>query len=232
MSKEEKLNEEITTEETTPLTEEVDGSDIREDELQNEGIQSKAGFLKDVFDFLEMIIIAAAAILLIFSFVARISVVDGPSMNQTLENGDRLIVSDLFYTPKRGDIVVFQDLEHRESAIVKRIIATGGETVVLSYDTTPDGYTVTITVNGKKLNEPYRYYNPTASSDHKFRYQGTYTYRVPKDCIFVMGDNTYNSEDSRGEFGYVKTDKIIGRVVFRLMGDDLSDIFAKFSTVK
>ncbi len=218
----------------SPQPEELDGSSTLDDELQNESLRTNQSFLKDVFDFLEMLILAACAILLVFTFVARISVVEGPSMNQTLENGDRLIVSNLFYSPAPGDIVVFQDLDSgRESAIVKRIIATGGQTVVLDYGTINGIYCVTVTVDGVVLDESaYRYYDPKIDDGRKYRYGGTTTYVVPEDSIFVMGDNTYNSEDSRGAFGYVKKDKILGRVVFRLMGDDFSDFFTKFSVVK
>ena len=230
-------NKDLTTPEAVNAPEEleeVDGSDILDDELENEGLRPKQSFLKDVFDFLEMLILAACAILLVFTFVARISVVEGPSMNRTLEDGDRLIVSNLFYTPAQGDIVVFQDLDSgRESAIVKRIIATGGQTVVLNYGTVDGVYCVTVTVDGVVLDESaYRYYDPKIDDGRKYRYRGTTTYRVPEDCIFVMGDNTYNSEDSRGDFGYVKKDKILGRVIFRLMGDDFSDFFTKFNVVK
>ncbi len=233
MSSTDKLSSEEIKDPSPLFPEEVDGSDMLDDELQNEGIRSRAGFLKDLFDFLEMLIIAAAAILLLFTFVARISVVTGVSMNNTLEEGDRLLVSDLFYTPKRGDIVVFQDLESgRDSAIVKRVIATEGELVVLSYEMKDGVYAVTITIDGEVLDEPYRYYDPNASFDRKYAYHGTQVYTVPEGCIFVMGDNTYNSEDSRGDFGYVSTDKVLGRVIFRLMGADLSDFFSKFSTVK
>ena len=230
-------NQKLAAVEETPVSlqpEEVDGSNILDDELQNESLPPSSNFLKDIFDFLEMLILAACAILLLFTFVARISVVEGPSMNRTLEDGDRLIVSNLFYTPAQGDIVVFQDLDSgRETAIVKRIIAMGGQTVVLDYKTVDGIYCVTVTVDGAVLDESaYRYYDPTIDSGRKYRYQGTATYVVPEDSIFVMGDNTYNSEDSRGAFGYVKKDKILGRVIFRLMGDDFSDFFTKFSVVK
>ncbi len=213
----------------------IDGCDFAEEDIPLEGsIRPRSRLAKDIFDFLEMLVIAACAILFLFTFIARVSVVSGASMNQTLEDGDRLIVSDLFYTPSRGDIVVFQDIESgREKAIVKRVIAIGGDTVTLSYNYIGNTNTVTVTVNGEILDESaYRFYDLSLPSSYRDRYQGVTTYVVPEGCVFVMGDNLYNSEDSRGVFGYIEEEKILGRVIFRLMGDDFSDFFAKFGTIK
>lgn len=222
------------------LPDEIDGSDMVDDESAPVAIQTKPNRAVDVFEFLEMLIIAACVIMFIFSFVARICTVDGPSMNNTLEHGDVLIVSDLFYTPKRGDIVVFQDLEiidlttgkpYYENAIIKRVIATGGQNVVLHYEQEGDLYLVTITVDGEVLDEPYRYYDPTPTA-WKDRYTKPVAYTVPEGCLFVMGDNTYHSEDSRGVFSFVEEDKVLGRAVFRLGGGDFSKLFQKFGTIQ
>lgn len=217
-----------------PAPDEIDGSDLAEDETPIAGdVRARSRLAGDIFDFFEMLILAACAILFLFTFVARVSVVEGASMNQTLENGDRLIVSDLFYTPSQGDIIVFQDIESgHSSAVVKRVIATGGQTVVLSYGYVDGVNTVTVTVDGVTLDETsYRYYDLSLPSHYRDRYQGTATYVVPEGCVFVMGDNTYNSEDSRGDFGFIEEEKILGRVIFRLMGDDLSDLFSKFGPI-
>ena len=221
---------------------EVDGSDISEDEAAPADIQVKKNRAFDIFEFLEMLILAACAIMLFFSFVARICTVDGPSMNNTLADGDKLIVSDLFYTPAQGDIVVFQDLElvnpqtgkpYYEYAIIKRVFATAGQTVVLHYEVEGPLYVVTVTVDGVVLDEPYRYYDVTASPS---KFEGTTSktevYSVPEGCLFVMGDNTYHSEDSRGRFSYVDEDKVLGRAIFRLGGKDLSSLFSKFGFIK
>lgn len=213
---------------------EIDGTDLTEDEDSVAGnVRARSRLAGDLFDFFEMLILAACTILFLFAFVARVSIVEGASMNQTLEDGDRLIVSDLFYTPSQGDIIVFQDLESgHDNAIVKRIIATGGQTVVLSYGYVDGIYAVTVTVDGVTLDETaYRYYDLSLPSRYRERYQGTTTYVIPEGCVFVMGDNTYNSEDSRGDFGFIEEEKILGRVVFRLMGDDFSDLFSKFGPI-
>ena len=195
-------------------------------------VKTKSKLFSDIFDFLEMLIVAACAIILLFSFVARLSVVEGTSMVGTLDDGDKLIVSGLFYEPKQGDIVVFQDIDnpHHKSAIVKRVIAVGGQTVRIQYNAGGSVNDITVTVDGVELKEPYRYYDPERFNPKE--HFGTYTYTVPDGHIFVMGDNTYVSDDSRGSFGYVDCDQVIGRVVFRLCGRDLSSLFVKFGTVE
>lgn len=210
-------------------TDEIDGSDFVEEEFPLMPVRTRGRLARDIFEFFEMLVITACAVLFLFTFVARISVVDGASMAMTLEDGDKLIVSDLFYTPAQGDIVVFQDLDSgRDGAIVKRIIATGGQTVTLTYEHN----FVRVAVDGEVLDESsYRYYDLSLPSSYRDRYQGIVNYTVPEGCVFVMGDNTYNSEDSRGDFGYIKEEKILGRVVFRLMGDNFSDFFDKFGTI-
>lgn len=219
---------------TTVPADEIVVTDTEDDNIHVKSIRTRADVAFDIFDFLEMLIIAACAIMLIFSFVARLSTVDGDSMVGTLEHGDKLVVSDLFYTPKQGDIVIFHDLDNEffDTAIVKRVIAVGGQFVQLTYTQQDNLNVLTITVDGIPLDEPYRYYDKNAKKELKYRYEGTYTYKVPEDCVFVMGDNTYNSEDSRGVFGYVDEDKIVGRVIFRVCGQDISSLFAKLGTVK
>ncbi len=208
-------------------------TDAEDDTFKAQAIRTKTDIAFDIFDFFEMLIIAACAIMLIFSFVVRLSTVDGVSMVGTLEHGDKLVVSDLFYSPAQGDVVIFHDLDNKifDNAIVKRVIAVGGQTVKLSY--TPDGNLnkLTISVDGVTLDEPYRFYDEHAKNELKFRYEGTHVYQVPEGHVFVMGDNTYNSEDSRGVFGCISEDKIVGRVIFRICGEDFSSLFAKFGTV-
>ena len=229
MQKEHEINSTANTEEA----EELDTTAMIGDEAPaGESIQPKSRIFADIFDFLEMLAIAACAIILLFSFVARLSSVEGTSMVGTLDDGDKLIVSGLFYEPKPGDIVVFQDVEneYHKSAIVKRVIAVGGQTVTLTYTPAGSINTLSVKVDGQLIDEPYRYYNPLYFSPKT--HVGEYTYTVPEGHLFVMGDNTYVSDDSRGSFGFVDVDKVLGRVIFRLSGSDLSSVFQKFGTVK
>ena len=169
--------------------------------------------LKGVFDFVEMFAIAACAILLIFTFVARLTVVDGTSMDYTLAHGERLLISDAFYTPKAGDIVVIQSKELpgdlSGKAIVKRVIATEGQRVVIHsngvYVYNPDG-------SGGRLDETGGALGYTVIP---CSYLPQDEVIVGKGEIFVMGDNRPISLDSRA-FGCVDARAVIGKVYLRV----------------
>ena len=168
------------------------------------------------FDFLELFVFTLVAVMLITTFIFKHSVVDGGSMQNTLQHGEHLIISNLFYTPKKGDIIVCQDYEtgHRKP-IVKRIIATEGDTIEIL----PDG---SVFVNGLLLNEDYVFVDPGEVDD----FPGMPKTTVPEDMIFVMGDHRNKSSDSR-EFPstFVREDAILGKVILRFYP------FDKFGTV-
>ena len=88
----------------------------------------------DIYDWLQCIVMAIVICVLFFSFIVRLVDVVGSSMYPTLEDGDKIIVSNLFYTPKQGDIVVFRKDEYREEPLVKRIIAVEGQTVDIDFE--------------------------------------------------------------------------------------------------
>ena len=159
------------------------------------------------FDWLQCIVAALVVCILIFVFVGRTVGVVGPSMQQTLIEGDRLIISRLFYTPKYGDIVVLRKDEFKEEPIIKRVIATEGQTVDIDFDAG------IVYVDGKALDEPYT--NTPTNVREDFN-AGPVT--VPEGCVFVMGDNRNHSTDSRTDvIGCVDTRYILGKALFRLM---------------
>ena len=80
----------------------------------------------DIFDWVQSLVVALLVCVLLFTFVGRIVNVSGTSMLDTLRNNDRIVISDLFYTPKRGDIVVLRKTSFSDEPIVKRVIALGG----------------------------------------------------------------------------------------------------------
>ena len=162
----------------------------------------KPRLIDTVFETVEMIVFTFIAVMVITGFFIRHSVVDGGSMERTLHDKDVLIISDFLYEPKRGDIVVFEDYSvSGESALIKRIIGIEGDTVKIEKNGT-------VYVNGEPLIEDYVY----ESMRHEYR-EGEWT--VGEGEVFVLGDHRNNSRDSE-DFGHIKSDGIIGRVLFRL----------------
>ena len=123
-------------------------------------------------------------------------------MVPTLEQSDKVVISNLFYHPKQGDVVVLRKQTLMEEPIVKRIIATEGQTVDIDFD---DGV---VYVDGKALDEPY--VNEPVHDRENF--EGKIT--VPEGCVFVMGDNRNASTDSRdSRLGIVDERCILGHVL-------------------
>lgn len=159
----------------------------------------------DLFDWLQCIVTALVACVLIFVFIGRTIGVVGSSMVPTLEQGDRLIISKLFYTPQQGDIVVLQKDSFADYPLIKRVIATEGQTVDIDFDAG------VVYVDGVALDEPYTA-EPTV-----VREDFDEPVTVPEGCIFVMGDNRNRSTDSRTDsIGCVDTRLIMGKALLRL----------------
>ncbi len=165
----------------------------------------------ELFEWLQMIMGCVLAAVVLFNCFARLTRVDGHSMDNTLQDKELMLVWSLGYTPKQGDIVVVNKktadfLSNR--AIVKRIIATGGQTVDVDYAAG------VVYVDGVPLDEPYLpedMYNtgsPTMQQTH---------WEVPEGSIFVMGDNRNHSTDSRDDrLGTVDEDYVLGKAVLSL----------------
>lgn len=166
-----------------------------------------------VFDFVEMFVFVLIAVMVLTSFFFKHSVVEGESMLNTLVEEDHLIISDLFYTPERGDIVVFEDYSTAlKKAVVKRVIGLPGETVTVKVNSA-GAYEVYI--NGEYLDEPYAY------NDIQDYAPGVGEWIVGEGEVFVLGDNRFNSTDSRDpRVGTIDIDCILGKVLFRFMPFD------------
>ena len=157
----------------------------------------------EIYDWIQCIVYALIACVIVFVFFVRLVDVVGSSMHPTLEEGDKMVVTNLFYKPKQGDIIVFQKDDYADYALVKRVIATEMQTVEIDFDKH------IVYVDGKALDEPY-IAEPTAN---KIDFTGVQI--VPPGCVFVMGDNRNDSTDSRDErIGMVDTRNIIGKVMF------------------
>jgi len=176
-----------------------------QDQAPEEQTPRKPG--EDLFYWLSALVGAIVALTLVFSFLGRLTRVDGHSMDPTLADQELMLVWSLGYQPQRGDIVVLNKtstdlLDQR--AIVKRVIALGGDTLDIDYDRD------IVFLNGQPLDEPYLLEqmdwpgNPYMQNTH---------FEVPEGSIFVMGDNRNGSTDSRHEqLGTIEEEFILGRV--------------------
>lgn len=156
--------------------------------------------------YLHDLVFLIAGVLLVFSLLFRVVVVSGPSMNQTLIDGDRiLLLSNVFYNnPQYGDIIVAcKDSYDNGAPIIKRVIATEGQTVDIDF------INGIVYVDGVALDEPYT--NTPTNQNEGIRFPIV----VDEGCIFVMGDNRNVSKDSRSnEIGLIDTREILGKALF------------------
>jgi len=157
---------------------------------------------RELYEWLQSLMAALIFCVLLFSFFVRLIDVNGPSMNPTLEDGNKMLVSNLFYKPKAGDIVIFKsDNYDPDKALVKRVIATEGQEVNIDFE---NGI---VYVDGEAIEEDY-IAEPTHS---KLDFIGPKT--VPSNCVFVLGDNRNASRDSRYQMiGMVDNRMILGKV--------------------
>lgn len=156
-------------------------------------------------DWLYCIVVACVVAILLFTFFMRTTIVRGSSMVPTLEERDLVIVNRIYNQPKYGDIVVLRKASFMEDPIIKRVIATEGQTVDIDF---VEGI---VFVDGEALDEPY----VNALTNERESFTGPVT--VPEGSVFVMGDNRNRSTDSRSvQLGCVDTRLIIGRAIFRI----------------
>ena len=171
-----------------------------------------------LFDYVEMFAWSVFAVLLIFTFGFRLCQVDGQSMENSLHNGERLLLFSAGYTPRQDDIVVFHLTEpekNLEKTLVKRVIAKGGDTISIDYATG------TVEVNGKVLEEDY------IAEPTYLGYDVEFPYTVPEGTVFVMGDNRNASLDSRSSYvGCIDEQDILGKVLLCFLP------FSDFGVVK
>ena len=188
------------SEQTEEIKEETAAEQTQE--KKNEG-----GFdiVNELIEWAESFIFAIFVIILVFTFVFRIVQVDGPSMEDTLHDGDRLILTHFNYSPKRGDVVVLNSRGLNET-IIKRVIAVEGDTISIDF---VNGI---VTLNGEELKEDY-IKEPTYFQEGRPIENLT----IGKGQVFVMGDNRNHSTDSRSEIvGVIDTEDILGRAIFRV----------------
>ena len=163
---------------------------------------------RDLYEWIQSLVGSVLVVVAVFTFGIRMLGVDGHSMLNTLQHGDRLmVVNPIFYHDyKYGDIVILRKTGVFDNEpIVKRVIATGGQTVDIDFS---EGV---VYVDGEALEEDY-IREPTYTAE------GTeFPLTVPEGSIFVMGDNRNGSSDSRDyRLGTVETRYVIGKAAFLL----------------
>ena len=168
--------------------------------------EDTAGWAGDLFTWLQALTFALVIIMIVFTFFARIIGVDGHSMEPTLQDRDMLLLQCAGYEPRQGDVVVLhKSFSTTGEPIVKRVIAVGGQSVHIDYDTS------TVYVDGEPVDDSYLgepMVQPGSST-----MQGT-DWDIPEGSVFVVGDNRHYSSDSREEsLGPVENQYVLGRAL-------------------
>lgn len=168
-----------------------------------------------VYSFLSTLLMCMAVIFVLFVCFFRLAAVNGDSMYPTLNNGDKIIVSNFLYTPDYGDIITVGRMGKEPSSFIKRVIALEGDEIYIDFETN------LITVNGEIVMENYSVYGSLSE-------QGDFSYplTVPENCVFVLGDNRGNSLDSRfAQVGFVDENEITGKALFRIVPFGSANIY-------
>ena len=173
-------------------------------EKAEEAVEQQESMRVDLYEWIQSLMTALVICMAIFIFIIRVIDVSGSSMFPTLHDGDKMLVSNLFYTPHAGDVVVFKtDRYDPERALVKRVIATEGQEISIDFDRG------VVYIDGLPVEEDYI----AELTKTKLDFIGPQT--VPEGCMFVMGDNRNASTDSRKkEIGMVDQRMLLGRAYY------------------
>ncbi len=189
-------------------------NDIPEEDIVVEEGPKKNSLMKEVWEWVQAIVIAVVVALLLRNYVLTLAKVDGQSMEPTLQHADRLYVNRVAYTPEKGDVIIFEPASDPGRPYIKRVIATEGDTVYIDFET-GDVY-----VNDKIIDEPY-IKEPTHRKDAYIDFliwSGHYSKEEPikieEGYFWAMGDNRNNSSDSRA-LGPIPVKELIGHATFR-----------------
>ena len=168
-------------------------------------MKNKASKIETTYEIASILLTAIVAVGIIFTFFFKVSTVSGQSMENTLHNGDSLLITSITSEINPGDVVVISQPNGYEKVLIKRVVAVGGQTV--SFDSRT-GKTI---IDGEMIDEPY------TKEKAKYTYAMTKSYYVPEGKIFVMGDNRNNSADSRDvAVGMIDENYVMGKVIYKI----------------
>ena len=183
----------------------MDEKNINESVIEEENNFSNPAtkFSAFCFEWSETVVQAFIIVVVLLTFIFRGFTVDGQSMMNTLLDGDKVAVVRWKYKPQSGDVVVIRHGQKFDKPLIKRIIATAGQTLKINFS---DG---SVIVDGVKLNETY------IKERMWLRGNATIPAVIPENMCFVMGDNRNNSTDSRDKLiGLIPYEDIIGKAKF------------------
>jgi len=170
-----------------------------------------------LLDTIQVIAVSAIIIVILHLFIVQPQVVDGLSMYPNLDDGDRLLVEKVTYRlrePKRGEVIVFNEPEKKESDFIKRLIGLPGESILIENnkiiifnEKNPKGFEV---MQDRFLSEEMK---KSTSGQGNFLKEGLKV-KIPTDKYVFLGDNRKKSYDSR-YFGFVDKDDIVGKATYR-----------------
>ncbi len=178
------------------------------DERKTEGREpetEKKSLGREIWEYVKLVIIVVAAVILLTNFVIVNARIPSASMEDTILVGDQIFGNRLAYKfgePERFDVIIFRYPDDESQLYIKRIIGLPGETVTIR-----EGK-VYINDSDTPLDDSFCRETPSSKGDG--------VYQVPEDCYFMMGDNRNNSHDSRfWDNKYLQRDKILGKAVLR-----------------
>lgn len=230
------VQEDVNSVENAPETQEANENTDTADTSDADTARRRQNFLGDLAEMFETALITVFIVLMIFTYLLHPVSVKGRSMNNTLYNGDRIVMNTVYGHLKYGDIVVVdndmsylvnpdgsvyeQDItgSSLKECIIKRVIAVGGQTIdIRSKGLNEDDIEeFEVSVDGKVLDEPYIFENIRS-----FGAAFNFPFTVPEGYYFVMGDNRNNSADSRNpHIGLIKQSQVLGVAIARYYPSD------------